>query len=168
VSHYPALRHSCPINSMWLLRPSLTDIPIRNCSSGRDLSSTLHKFADSARQSYQEFQNLYARDLQCPQEWQEQCRKVLPTEVQWGGRLDLFQWLPSCARSEVMMAYVGSKSSSSGFHRCFSSTIALKNRVVGVDDIHTKLQSDRVLDRPAICIGTDFESQKKYDTFMSA
>ena len=67
-----------------------------------------------------------------------------------------------------MMAYVGSKSSSSGFHRCFSSTIALKNRVVGVDDIHTKLQSDRVLDRPAICIGTDFESQKKYDTFMSA
>jgi hypothetical protein len=39
---------------------------------------------------------------------------------------------------------------------------------VGVDDIHTKFQSDRVLDRPAICIGTDFESQKKYDTFMSA
>src|SRR5271156_1647652 len=24
------------------------------------------------------------------------------------------------------------------------------------------------LDRPVICIGTDFESQKKYDTFMSA
>jgi len=103
----------------------LVDIPIRNCSSGRDLSFTLRKFADSARQSCQEFQNLYARDLQCPQEWQEQCRKILPTEVQWGGRLDLFQWLPPCARSEVMMAYVGSEGSSSGFHRCFSSTVAL-------------------------------------------
>ena len=114
-----------PRNLMWLLRSSFIDIPIRNCSSGRDLSFTLRKFADSARQSYQEFQNLYARDLQCPQEWQEQCRKILPTEVQWGGRLDLFQWLPPCARSEVMMAYVGSEGSSSGFHRCFSSTVAL-------------------------------------------
>lgn len=103
----------------------LTDIPIRNCSTGRDLNFTLRKFADSARQSYQEFQNLYARDLQCPQQWQEQCRRILPTEVQWGGRLDLFQWLPPCARSEVMMAYVGSEGSSSGFHRCFSSTVAL-------------------------------------------
>jgi len=101
------------------------NIPIRNCSTGRDLSFTLRKFADSARQNYQEFQNFYARDLQCPQEWQEQCRRILPTEVQWGGRLDLFQWLPACARSEVMMAYVGSEGSSSGFHRCFSSTVAL-------------------------------------------
>jgi hypothetical protein len=112
------------LRSSFLTLSSL-DIPIRNCSSGRDLSFTLRKFADSARQSYQEFQNLYARDLQCPQEWQEQCRKILPTEVQWGGRLDLFQWLPPCARSEVMMAYVGSEGSSSGFHRCFSSTVAL-------------------------------------------
>lgn len=101
------------------------NIPIRNCSTGRDLSFTLSKFAESARQSYPEFQNLYARDLQCPQEWLEQCRELLPTEVQWGGRLDLFQWLPQCARSEVMMAYVGSEGSCSGFHRCFSSTIAL-------------------------------------------
>jgi hypothetical protein len=119
------LRHFClAVLPSFLTLPSL-DIPIRNCSSGRDLSFTLRKFADSARQSYQEFQNLYARDLQCPQEWQEQCRKILPTEVQWGGRLDLFQWLPPCARSEVMMAYVGSEGSSSGFHRCFSSTVAL-------------------------------------------
>lgn len=101
------------------------NIPIRNCSTGRDLSFTLSKFAESARQSYPEFQSLYARDLQCPQEWLEQCRELLPTEVQWGGRLDLFQWLPQCARSEVMMAYVGSEGSCSGFHRCFSSTIAL-------------------------------------------
>lgn len=42
----------------------------------------------------------------------EQCRVLLPQELQWGGRLDLFQWLPSCARSEVMMAYVGSEGSS--------------------------------------------------------
>jgi len=101
------------------------NIPIRNCSTGRDLSFTLSKFVESARQSYPEFQNLYARDLHCPQEWLEQCRELLPTEVQWGGRLDLFQWLPPCARSEVMMAYVGSEGSCSGFHRCFSSTIAL-------------------------------------------
>ena len=47
------------------------NIPIRNCSTGRDLSFTLRKFADSARQNYQEFQNFYARDLQC--------RKILPT-----------------------------------------------------------------------------------------
>ncbi|EXJ75740.1 uncharacterized protein A1O5_00247 [Cladophialophora psammophila CBS 110553] len=131
------------------------NIPIRNCSTGRDLSFTLKKFADSARQSFPEFQNLYARDLQCPQEWLEQCRRILPTEVQWGGRLDLFQWLPQCARSEVMMAYVGSEGSSSGFHRCFSSTVAL-NLLVESDD------------RPVVCIGTDFDSQKKYDAFMSA
>lgn len=101
------------------------NIPIHNCSTGRDLSFTLRKFVDSARQSFSEFQSLYARDLQCPQEWLEKCRRLLPTEVQWGGRLDLFQWLPQCARSEVMMAYVGSEGSSSGFHRCFSSTVAL-------------------------------------------
>lgn len=131
------------------------NIPIRNCSTGRDLSFTLKKFADSARQSFPEFQNLYARDLQCPQEWLEQCRRILPTEVQWGGRLDLFQWLPQCARSEVMMAYVGSEGSSSGFHRCFSSTVAL-NLLVESDD------------RPVVCIGTDFDSQKRYDSFISA
>jgi hypothetical protein len=108
------------------------NIPIRNCSTGRDLSFTLRKFADSARQSFQEFQNLYARDLPCPDEWLAQCRELLPTEVQWSGRLDLFQWLPPCARSEVMMAYVGSEGSSSGFHRCFSSTVAL-NFLVDTD-----------------------------------
>ncbi|KAK5226474.1 hypothetical protein LTR47_009152 [Exophiala xenobiotica] len=131
------------------------NIPIRNCSTGRDLSFTLKKFADSARQSYPEFQNLYARDLQCPQEWLEQCCKILPAELQWGGRLDLFQWLPQCARSEVMMAYVGSEGSSSGFHRCFSSTVAL-NLLVESDD------------RPVVCIGTDFDSQTKCDSFISA
>lgn len=108
------------------------NIPIRNCSTGRDLSFTLRKFADSARLSLQEFQNLYARDLPCPTEWLLQCEEVLPTELQWSGRLDLFQWLPQCARSEVMMAYVGSEGSSSGFHRCFSSTVAL-NLLVEAD-----------------------------------
>lgn len=131
------------------------NIPIRNCSTGRDLSFTLNKFVDSARQSYSEFQNLYARDLPCPQEWLEKCSELLPTEVQWGGRLDLFQWLPPCARSEVMMAYVGSEGSCSGFHRCFSSTIAL-NLLIDTED-----------NRPVVCIGTDFESQQKYDAFMT-
>lgn len=120
------------------------NIPIRNCSTGRDLSFTLRKFADSARQSFQEFQNLYARDLPCPQEWLRECSSLLPTELQWSGRLDLFQWLPPCARSEVMMAYVGSEGSSSGFHRCFSSTVAL-NFLVEADgkiDRRRKSQSD--------------------------
>lgn len=109
------------------------NIPIRNCSTGRDLSFTLRKFADSARASYTEFQNLYARDLPCPDEWLQECRQLLPTELQWSGRLDLFQWLPACARSEVMMAYVGSEGSSSGFHRCFSSTVALNFLVESED-----------------------------------
>ncbi|ODH26013.1 hypothetical protein ACO22_04904 [Paracoccidioides brasiliensis] len=131
------------------------NIPIRNCSTSRDLSFTLKKFADTARQSYREFKNLYARDLQCPEAWLEVCRRLLPPEVQWGGRVDLFQWLPSCARSEVMMAYVGSEGSSSGFHRCFSSTVAL-NLLVEASDL------------PVFCFGTDFESQVKYDAFMVA
>ncbi|KIV94384.1 hypothetical protein PV10_02156 [Exophiala mesophila] len=131
------------------------NIPIRNCTTGRDLSFTLRKFADSARQSFPEFQNLYARDLQCPPQWLDVCRKLLPPELQWSGRLDLFQWLPACARSEVMMAYVGSEGSSSGFHRCFSSTVAL-NLLVETDD------------RPVVCIGTDFDSQQKYNAFMTA
>ena len=100
------------MNPMIWLSNFPIDIPIRNCSTGRDLSFTLKKFADAARQSYKEFKNLYARDLHCPEAWMEQCRVLLPLELQWGGRLDLFQWLPSCARSEVMMAYVGSEGSS--------------------------------------------------------
>ncbi|PGH01932.1 hypothetical protein AJ79_07763 [Helicocarpus griseus UAMH5409] len=133
------------------------NIPIRNCSTARDLSFTLKKFADAARQSYREFKNLYARDLQCPEAWLERCRTLLPPEVQYGGRVDLFQWLPSCARSEVMMAYVGSEGSSSGFHRCFSSTVALN-----------LLVEASASDRPVLCFGTDFESQIKYDAFMAA
>ncbi|WEW59690.1 hypothetical protein PRK78_005170 [Emydomyces testavorans] len=131
------------------------NIPIRNCSTSRDLSFTLRKFADAARQSYKEFKTLYARDLQCPDAWLELCRRLLPPEVQWAGRLDLFQWLPPCARSEVMMAYVGSEGSSSGFHRCFSSTVALNLLIEGSN-------------RPVLCFGTDFESQTKYDTFMAS
>ncbi|KAK2810706.1 hypothetical protein FQN50_002749 [Emmonsiellopsis sp. PD_5] len=131
------------------------NIPIRNCSTARDLSFTLKKFADAARQSYREFKNLYARDLHCPEAWLARCRTLLPPEVQWGGRVDLFQWLPACARSEVMMAYVGSEGSSSGFHRCFSSTVAL-NLLVEASD------------RPVLCFGTDFESQVKYDAFMAS
>ncbi|KAL1966395.1 hypothetical protein VTN77DRAFT_4537 [Rasamsonia byssochlamydoides] len=131
------------------------NIPIRNCTTGRDLSFTLRKFADAARQSYREFRNFYARDLQCPPEWLDQCRKLLPPELQYDGRADLFQWLPPCARSEVMMAYVGSEGSSSGFHRCFSSTVALNLLVESMD-------------RPVICFGTDFASQVKYDSFMAA
>ena len=40
--------------------------------------------------------------------------------------------------------------------------------MVSADDVGKALQADETADRPAICIGTDFESQKKYDSFMSA
>ncbi|KAK2880003.1 hypothetical protein FQN49_000667 [Arthroderma sp. PD_2] len=159
------------------------NIPIRNCSTNRDLSFTLKKFADASRHSYREFKNLYARDLHCPDSWQEQCRRLLPPEIQWGGRLDLFQWLPSCARSEVMMAYVGSEGSSSGFHRCFSSTVALNLLVdYGGKRLHSIIKASSSvppqpsadfyqplsLDRPVLCFGTDFSSQAKYDSFVAA
>lgn len=53
-----------------------------------------------------------------------------------------------------MMAYVGSEGSSSGFHRCFSSTVALNLLVESEEG------------KPIVCIGTDFESQEKYDRFI--
>ena len=53
------------------------------------------------------------------------------------------------------MAYVGSEGSSSGFHRCFSSTVALNLLVQATSG-------------SVICIGTDFDSQIKYDAFMAA
>ncbi|EGD99134.1 hypothetical protein TESG_06489 [Trichophyton tonsurans CBS 112818] len=138
------------------------DIPIRNCSTNRDLSFTLKKFADASRQSYREFKNLYARDLRCPDSWLEQCRRLLPPEVQWGGRLDLFQWLPSCARSEVMMAYVGSEGSSfpphSSIDQFLGNTSSLELTLIDITG----------LDRPVLCFGTDFSSQQKYDNFMAA
>jgi len=52
------------------------------------------------------------------------------------------------------MAYVGSEGSSSGFHRCFSSTVALNLLVEASDG-------------PVICIGTNFASQQKYDSMMA-
>ena len=70
-----------------------------------------------------------------------------------------------------MMAYIGSEGSSSGFHRCFSSTVALNLLVESDGRLNAARHwSDayRVTDRPVICIGTDFESQNQYDTFMSA
>ncbi|KAF3482911.1 ZZ type zinc finger protein [Arthroderma uncinatum] len=53
------------------------NIPIRNCSTNRDLSFTLKKFAEASERSYREFKNLYARDLRCPDSWLEQYRPVL-------------------------------------------------------------------------------------------
>ena len=54
-----------------------------------------------------------------------------------------------------MMAYVGSEGSYSGFHRCISSTLVLNLLV-------------QTASGSVICIGTDLDSQKKYDAFMSA
>ena len=71
-----------------------------------------------------------------------------------------------------MMAYVGSEGSSSGFHRCFSSTVALNLLVesdrTSLDILRSKSILTLFLDRPVVCIGTDFESQKAYDTFITA
>jgi hypothetical protein len=84
---------------------------VRNCATGREQAYTLRRFADVAKRGLQSTRNLYARDLACPSEWLEKCAKIIPSQLQWGGRFDLSQWLPDCARSEVMMAYIGSEGS---------------------------------------------------------
>ncbi|EER42620.1 predicted protein [Histoplasma capsulatum H143] len=43
-----------------------SNIPIRNCSTARDVNYMLKKFIDAARRPYREFKNLYTRDLHCP------------------------------------------------------------------------------------------------------
>ncbi|KAL4916303.1 hypothetical protein BDW62DRAFT_186493 [Aspergillus aurantiobrunneus] len=133
-------------------------IPVRNCQTGRDvrmrlrdlLSHTDQARTDSVRES------LYAKDLHCPREWVKAFENFLPFALRHLGSLDLFRVLPKEIAPEVLMAYVGTRKSFSGFHRCFSATIALNLLIESEGD-----------GPGSICFGTDRYSQERYDAFMN-
>ncbi|PYH45464.1 uncharacterized protein BP01DRAFT_340064 [Aspergillus saccharolyticus JOP 1030-1] len=131
-------------------------IPVRNCSTGRDVKLRLQ---DILYQNEPDFRNalpsLYAKDLQCPKDWIRALDSVLPPALRHLGTLDLFRVLPKDIVPEVLMAYVGTQSSFSGFHRCFSGTAALN-----------LLISSQRSGRGSICFGTDRHAQSHYDAFM--
>ncbi|KAL4785667.1 hypothetical protein BJX76DRAFT_346855 [Aspergillus varians] len=132
-------------------------IPVRNCQTGRDvkmrlrdlLSHTIHANAGSIRES------LYAKDLHCPKEWVKSLETFLPSSLRHLGSLDLFRVLPKETAPEVLMAYVGTRKSFSGFHRCFSATVALNLLIESEGN-----------GPGSICFGTDRPSQERYDVFM--
>ncbi|KAE8401735.1 hypothetical protein BDV37DRAFT_285434 [Aspergillus pseudonomiae] len=129
---------------------------VRNCQTGRDVRMRLrdliptdHTRAGHARES------LYAKDLQCPVEWIRALKAVLPSCLMQLGSFDLFRVLPKEITPEVLMAYVGTQLSLSGFHRCFSGTVALNLMIESEESRYGSL-----------CFGTDQRSQEKYDAFM--
>ncbi|KOC15270.1 hypothetical protein AFLA70_315g001291 [Aspergillus flavus AF70] len=101
-------------------------IPVRNCQTGRDVRMRLRDLipTDHSRAGHVR-ESLYAKDLQCPAEWIRALKAVLPSYLIQLGSFDLFRVLPKEITPEVLMAYVGTKLSLSGFHRCFSGTVAL-------------------------------------------
>ncbi|PKX92201.1 uncharacterized protein P174DRAFT_374014, partial [Aspergillus novofumigatus IBT 16806] len=129
---------------------SLVDL---NCQTGRDVRMKLadlfqfqtdHTRSNNIRES---LFSLYAKDLQCPEEWVKALKAVLPSSLQHLGSLDLFRVLPREIAPEVLMA--------SGFHRCFSGSVAL-NLVIESKDRRSG----------SICFGTDRQSQTNYDAYM--
>ncbi|PYI33032.1 hypothetical protein BP00DRAFT_424409 [Aspergillus indologenus CBS 114.80] len=132
-------------------------IPVRNCSTGRDIKLRLQEIlyqADHPTPSIgRDF--LYAKDLQCPKDWIRALDSVLPPSLRHLGTLDLFRVLPKEIAPEVLMAYVGTQNSFSGFHRCFSGTAALNLLIESQGSGHG-----------SICFGTDKHAQTQYDAFM--
>ncbi|KAI2819673.1 hypothetical protein CBS63078_5393 [Aspergillus niger] len=132
-------------------------IPVRNCHTGRDAKMRLQDLlsqTECARAgNVREF--LYAKDLQCPQAWIKALEAFLPSAMRHLGSLDLFRMLPKETAPEVLMAYVGTRKSSSGFHRCFSGTVALN-----------LLVESEGAGPGSLCFGTDKISQAAYDTYM--
>ncbi|KAF9889012.1 hypothetical protein FE257_007989 [Aspergillus nanangensis] len=134
-------------------------IPVRNCQTGRDVKMRLRdllSLADHARASNIR-ELLYAKDLHCPTEWITALDKVIPPCLRHLGSLDLFRVLPKETAPEVLMAYVGTRKSFSGFHRCFSGTVALNLMV-----------ESEGTGPGSLCFGTDTISQEKYDKYMGA
>ncbi|PYH92611.1 hypothetical protein BO71DRAFT_329506 [Aspergillus ellipticus CBS 707.79] len=124
-------------------------------SGGRDVKMRLR---DLLSQTYQARTNsprefLYAKDLQCPEEWIAALEALLPSSLRHLGSLDLFRMLPKAVTPEVLMAYVGTRNS--GFHRCFSGTVALN-----------LLVESEGTGPGSICFGTHRNSQVQYDAFM--
>ncbi|PIG81185.1 hypothetical protein AARAC_005273 [Aspergillus arachidicola] len=131
-------------------------IPVRNCQTGRDVRMRLRDLipTDHSRAGHVR-ESLYAKDLQCPAEWIRALKAVLPSYLIQLGSFDLFRVLPKEITPEVLMAYVGTKLSLSGFHRCFSGTVALNLMIESEGSRYGSL-----------CFGTDQASQEKYDMFM--
>ncbi|KAL5045631.1 hypothetical protein BDW71DRAFT_183586 [Aspergillus fruticulosus] len=131
-------------------------IPVRNCQTGRDVGMRLRDLSHSSHASAAGVQeSLYAKDLHCPEEWVRAFETILPSSLRHLGPLDLFRALPEETTPEVLMAYVGTRMSFSGFHRCFSATVALN---LLIESEGNGLGS--------ICFGTDRNSQERYDVFM--
>ncbi|KAL2867078.1 uncharacterized protein BJX67DRAFT_372221 [Aspergillus lucknowensis] len=139
---------------------SLSDsgaVPVKNCRTGRDIRMRLRDLLSQIDPTHSGSvrESLYAKDLHCPQEWVKSFESILPSSLRHLGSLDLFRVLPKETTPEVLMAYVGTRKSFSGFHRCFSATVALN------------LMIESEGDGPgSICFGTDSESQERYDRFM--
>jgi hypothetical protein len=55
--------------------------------------------------------SLYAKDLQCPEEWAKALKVILPSSLQHLGSLDLFRVLPREIAPEVLLAYAGTQGS---------------------------------------------------------
>ncbi|GKZ18818.1 hypothetical protein AbraIFM66951_009522 [Aspergillus brasiliensis] len=127
-------------------------IPVRNCHTGRDAKMRLQDLlsqTDYARTgNVREF--LYAKDLQCPQEWIKALENFLPSAMRHLGSLDLFRTLPKEIAPEVLMAYVGTRKS--------AGTVALNLLV----------ESEVWLGAGpgSLCFGTDKHSQALYDKYM--
>ncbi|GIC87087.1 uncharacterized protein Aud_003468 [Aspergillus udagawae] len=133
-------------------------IPVRNCQTGRDVRmklADLFQCQTDPTRSNNVRESLYAKDLQCPEEWVKALRAILPSSLQHLGSLDLFRVLPREIAPEVLMAYAGTQGSFSGFHRCFSGTVAL--------NLVTESKGRR---SGSICFGTDRQSQTEYDAYM--
>ncbi|OGM41035.1 hypothetical protein ABOM_010289 [Aspergillus bombycis] len=129
---------------------------VRNCQTGRDVRMRLRDLipTDHSRAGHVR-ESLYAKDLQCPVEWIRALKTVLPSCLMQLGSFDLFRVLPKEITPEVLMAYVGTQFSLSGFHRCFSGTVALNLMIESEESRYGSL-----------CFGTDQRSQEKYDAFM--
>ncbi|PLB52824.1 hypothetical protein P170DRAFT_507563 [Aspergillus steynii IBT 23096] len=130
-------------------------IPIRNCESTRDVRMRLRDLLSPTGYRTNIKESLYAKDLHCPSEWTSALEAVLPSPLRHLGSLDLFRVLPKEIAPEVLMAYVGTRKSFSGFHRCFSATVAL-----------SLLIESEGHGPGTLCFGTDTSSRAQYDAFM--
>ncbi|KAI9928999.1 hypothetical protein MW887_001392 [Aspergillus wentii] len=126
-------------------------IPVRNCQTGRDVRMRLRELlvqTDNNGSDGKIREQLYAKDLNCPHAWVKALEVALPSCLRQLGSFDLFRVLPKDIASEM-------EHGSSGFHRCFSGTVALN-----------LLIESEGSDIGSICFGTDQKSQAKYDIFM--
>ncbi|KAJ5322383.1 hypothetical protein N7452_010672 [Penicillium brevicompactum] len=138
----------------------LISLESRNCRTGRDVRVSAREFAlnsgSNQKRKGAARDMLYAKDLQCPQPWVHTLNRIIPAALQYQGPLDLFRALSDTEAPEVLMAYVGSRNSFSGFHRCFSGTVAM-NLMLESDD-----------EGPgAVCFGIDNQSKSRFDIFMT-